>query len=452
MTARRLGQLSLCLLVSLALPGEAEAQRPARPLALASRQAGGSLVPLQNETPQLPLALEGFCPVTLRDRQQWQPGDAAFAVQFDGRQYWFAGRRELEIFAAAPMVYAPVLGGDCIVSFAKTGERVPGRPELGVTFGGRVYFFAGAERRDEFMAAPARFTDADLVDGGQCIVTRVEKRRDAAGLPETAVLVGGLRRQFAGAYERSLYLQNPQRYNAASAAPDTPLPSDPAYAASAAGSEASPAPTATALLEADEVASTQTEETTEAGATDARDDSVMPDAVMGGYCPVTIRTKGQWVRGRYDDVAQVDNLMFLTAGREAREAFLADPAQYIPALGGMCVVSYADLGETVRGSVFHASLYPEHQGRLFLFADEEAKATFDAGPERYASLDLAASGMCVVTLAESGQSTPGFAEFAVWHKGLLYRFASAEQKAKFLAAPEKYAADDEPAAAQPVAQ
>lgn len=443
MNARSTGRLTLCLLASLAVPREAEAQRPARRLAAASRQASGALVPLQSETPQWPLALDGFCPVTLRDRQQWQSGDAALAVQFDGRQYWLAGRRELEIFAAAPMVYAPVLGGDCIVSFAETGERVPGRPELGVTFGGRVYFFAGAERRDEFMAAPARFTNADLADGGQCIVTRVERGREAAGLPETAVLVGGLRRLFAGAYERSLYLQNPQRYNAASTAPDAPLPGNPAYAAS-------PAPTARPLLDAGEMASAQTPKATEAAA--ARDDGVMPDAMMGGYCPVTIRTKGQWVRGRYDDVALVEDLLFLTAGREAREAFLADPAQYIPALGGMCVVSLADRGETVRGSVFHATWYPDVRGRLFLFADAEAKATFDAGPQRYASFDLAASGMCVVTLAETGQSRPGFAEFAVWRQGLLYRFASAEQKAKFAAAPEKYAADGEPAAAQPVAQ
>jgi YHS domain-containing protein len=431
--------------------GEAAAQRAARPVEIASRQASGTLLPLQDEAPQAQLALEGFCAVTLRDRQQWQPGDAALALQFDGRQYWFAGRRELEIFAAAPMVYAPVLGGDCIVSFAETSERIPGRPEFGVTFGGRVYFFATAARRDEFMAAPARFTNADLADGGQCLVTRVDKRRDVAGLPETAVLVGGLRRLFAGAYERSLYFQNPERYNAASAAPDTPLPSDPAYAPSAVANDASPAPSATALLDAGSRGASPTGKVTDEPAA-ARDDSVMPDAVMGGYCPVTIRMKGQWVRGRYDDVAQVEDLLFLTAGREAREAFLADPAQYIPALGGMCVVSFADRGETVRGSVFHASLYPERRGRLFLFADEEAKATFDAGPERYASLDLAASGMCVVTLAETGESTPGFAEFAVWHKGLLYRFVSAEQKAKFVAAPEKYVPASEPAAAQPVAQ
>jgi hypothetical protein len=60
--------------------------------------------------------------------------------------------------------------------------------------------------------------------------------------------------------------------------------------------------------------------------------------------------------------------------------------------------------------------------------------------------------MCVVTLAENGQSTPGFAEFAVWRHGLLYRFASAEQKAKFIADPDKYAVEDEPQADQPVAQ
>lgn len=438
------------MLSALALADEATAQRAARPLAATARQGVGSLVPLRDEASQLPLALDGFCPVTLRDRQQWQPGDASLALQFDGQRYWFAGRRELEIFAAAPMAYAPALGGDCIVTFAESGQRISGRPELGMTLGGRIYFFASTKRRDEFLTASARFVDADLLDGGRCIVSRVDQGRDVAGLPETAVLLGGQRRLFAGAYERALYLQHPERYNAASAAPHAPLPSDSAYAASTLEGAAS-APNATAMLDAANIGSSPAGESAGETAT-ARTDGVMPDAVMGGYCPVTIRTKGQWVRGRYDDVTKIEDLLFLTAGREAYEAFLADPAQYIPALGGMCVVSYADRGETVRGSVFHASFYPERQGRLFLFADGEAKATFDAGPERYASLDLAASGMCVVTLAETGQSMPGFAEFAVWHKGLLYRFASVEQKAKFLAAPDNYAADDEGAAAQPVAQ
>ena len=80
----------------------------------------------------------------------------------------------------------------------------------------------------------------------------------------------------------------------------------------------------------------------------------------------------------------------------------------------------------MRGSIFHAA---EYHGRLFFFADAQRKAAFKADPERYASVDLAADGACVVTQVDEAQARAGFAEFAAWHGGLLYRFAGAEQKA-----------------------
>jgi YHS domain-containing protein len=265
-----------------------------------------------------------------------------------------------------------------------------------------------------------------------------------------------------------LYLQNPDYYNTASAAPTAPLATDPALTLAAplasqqqwrgAGSQAAsmpstaqgvspPGPRAGLASPSARLTPAPTPKPADSTAKkdksneprkdeDAEDILLTSEPAMGGYCPVTLKQKGLWVRGRYDDFAQVDNLVFLTAGPEQREAFDADPAQFVPALGGNCVVSLVDRGEKARGSVFHASQY---QGRFYLFADAESKATFNAGPARYATIDMAEGGACVVTLAETGESRPGFAEFAVWYNGLLYRFASAEQKAKFAATPDKYA-------------
>jgi YHS domain-containing protein len=166
------------------------------------------------------------------------------------------------------------------------------------------------------------------------------------------------------------------------------------------------------------------------------DKDLAADPVMGGYCPVTIHRRGTWVRGRYVDRAELDGLLFFTAGPAERDAFLADPALFIPALGGDCPVSLVDSGQHVRGSIFHAAQYRD---RFYLMADAERKAAFAADPSRYANVDVAAGGDCVVTLAEENRRQPGFAEYAAWHAGKLYRFAGPDEKEKFLAAPEKYA-------------
>ena len=358
----------------------------------------------------------------------------------------FAGERERAIFAAAPTAYAPVLSGDCIVTFAETGERTPGQVQFGVIYGGRIYFFASAEAQARFMAAPARYVHADLADGGRCLVSRVEKNRDVPGLPETAVLVGGMRRLFAGAYEQSLYLQQPARYEAGSPNP-LRLPQ---LAASSSGGwrargstpdGAAGAPTladdatGAAAEAADGSAGPTPADGKASGGAAGEEEQLDSDPAMGGYCPVTLRDRGSWVRGRYDDRVVVEGLLFFTAGPAEHDAFLANPTRYIPALGGECAVSLVDDREHVRGSIFHAA---EYQGRMFLFADAERKAAFKAEPQRYAAADFAFGGDCAVTLAETGRKEPGLPEFTAWREGLLYRFAGQEQLAKFLATPEKY--------------
>jgi YHS domain-containing protein len=100
-------------------------------------------------------------------------------------------------------------------------------------------------------------------------------------------------------------------------------------------------------------------------------------------------------------------------------------------------VTCVNRGERIRGSVYHAF---EYEGRLFLFADAERKAAFKASPERYASADWAANGVCVVTRVEQARDVPGIADQTAWHGGKLYRFVGAEEKRKFLADPEKYVA------------
>lgn len=442
-------------LLAASTPTPARAQFAAR--------TSGSPFGATGQAPALPLIADGYCLVRLHDQQQWVQGDPRIAAAFDGRQYLFAGVRERDIFAAAPTVYAPVLSGDCVVTFAETGRRVPGVVQFGMLYGGRTYFFADEPARARFVAQPSRFVDADLADGGKCIVSRLEARQDVAGLPETAVLTGGMRRLFAGAHQQQRYLQNPAAYEGGGAAAVSGLTdlhaSSGTWRPAAAGSVPEAAP-GTASQPAPSN-SRQPSQSPGAQALGAQSPGAQPpgaqppsaqspnshdghqggeiplpsDPAMGGYCPVSIRRRGAWVRGRYEDRVTVDALEFFTAGPAERAEFMATPTAFIPAMGGDCPVSRVDLGEKVRGSIYHAW---DYQGRLYLFADAERRAAFQANPAKYASADLAAAGACVVTLAEQGKTEPGLAEIAVWHNGMLYRFASEPQRAKFLATPDKY--------------
>lgn len=379
------------------------------------------------EVKPVPVALGGYCIVSLRDQRQWQPGVESLSVVFDGLRYQFPTARERDIFAAAPQSYAPMLRGDCPVTFAETGKRVRGTLECGMLHGSRLVFFANEDDRRYFLDDPAKFTNVDVADGGRCVVTRRNAGKDVTGIPETAAVYRGLRYFFASAHDRALFLKDPARYDRTNGGDAGPLPEK----AFASGS-----------TEAGDVKATPWSRTSTANGSMQPLRSNEQDVILGalpamtGYCPVTLRKEGAWVRGRYEYRVEIGSLVFLTAGPKERDALLSDPAAYVPALGGDCVVSYLANEERVRGSVYHAFEYDE---RLFLFADAERKAAFKASPKKFANADVASHGRCVVTLIDAQREELGLAEQATWYQGKLYRFAGAEQKQKFLAAPEKYA-------------
>ncbi|MGB9620176.1 MAG: hypothetical protein ACPL7K_07175, partial [Armatimonadota bacterium] len=156
---------------------------------------------------------------------------------------------------------------------------------------------------------------------------------------------------------------------------------------------------------------------------------------LEGYCPVSILEIKKWVKGHPAYQAVYDGQTYLFANAQAKQTFESDPAKYVPALGGDCVVAFVKTGKRVRGNIRHAAL---HNGRLFLFSTLEAKNMFLTEPDKYANADLALGGFCPVCAA-GGSKTPGNPEIATFYKGVRYLFPSKELRAEFLAHPEKYA-------------
>ncbi len=177
-----------------------------------------------------------------------------------------------------------------------------------------------------------------------------------------------------------------------------------------------------------------------AGGSGARPPAPAPPAqalALSGYSPVSLHSSGAWSKGDPSLIATFDGKTYAFVNDAERQAFAADPARYVPVLGGDCVVAYAQHGQRVPGSVQHASVQGE---RLYIFSTPDARAMFAASPASFVNADLAYGGNCVVCAVGMGQAMPGRPEITTVHKGLRYQFPSPDQQREFLANPAKYEA------------
>ncbi len=142
-------------------PITASLPRP-QPPAMAARSP---LPPPSDEKPSpaatgnAPLCLDGFCPVTLCERQQWVQGDRRYGAVHRGRTYLFTGPDEQRRFLSNPDQYAPVISGNDVVLAMDQRQAVPGMREHGVYYGNHVYLFASEASLEKFSKAPAAYAN-----------------------------------------------------------------------------------------------------------------------------------------------------------------------------------------------------------------------------------------------------------------------------------------------------
>ena len=101
-----------------------------------------------------PLGLDGYCPVSLSEKQQWVPGDRRWGAIHRERTYLFAGPEEKQRFFTDPDRYAPAAAGNDVVLATEQGQAVPGMRQHGVYFGNRVYLFTSEATLDKFAKNP----------------------------------------------------------------------------------------------------------------------------------------------------------------------------------------------------------------------------------------------------------------------------------------------------------
>jgi YHS domain-containing protein/thioredoxin-related protein len=107
--------------------------------------------------PEAPLALDGFCPVTLTQQNAWHMGNLNWGAVHRGRTYLFVSQTHQEQFLADPDRYSPVLSGYDPTRFIDQGEPVPGKREYGMRFRGRIYLFAEEATLERFQRSPEHY-------------------------------------------------------------------------------------------------------------------------------------------------------------------------------------------------------------------------------------------------------------------------------------------------------
>ncbi len=165
------------------------------------------------------------------------------------------------------------------------------------------------------------------------------------------------------------------------------------------------------------------------------DDSKNGNVGLEGYCPVCLIKAKKWVRGKPEHQVTYDGKTYYFPSEKEKQMFRVDPAKYVPALGGDCTVCLVNAGQRVAGNIRHGALY---NGRVFLFPSASQKQAFLANQAKYADVDLALDGRCVVCRVMAGKDVPGKPEFTAIHRGLRYQFVSDRERRIFLENPEKF--------------
>ena len=105
---------------------------------------------------------------------------------------------------------------------------------------------------------------------------------------------------------------------------------------------------------------------------------------LKGFCPVVLREDRDLVDAHSQFRAVYNSKTYYLSSSEAVSAFQSDPAKYAPAARGCDVIHQAITGEEFEGSLDFAVWY---KGRLYLFSSAETMDTFVSAPSSHATLD-----------------------------------------------------------------
>ena len=104
------------------------------------------------------VAIDGYCPVTLRTTRTWTTGDKAISLEHEGQIFYFAAADKRDEFKSHPGRYAPRLLGCDPVTLAENDVAVRGSTQFGAFYDGALFLFESADSRTKFRKTPIRYS------------------------------------------------------------------------------------------------------------------------------------------------------------------------------------------------------------------------------------------------------------------------------------------------------
>ena len=104
-----------------------------------------------------PSAFGGYCLVSLLEDKKLRRGSEEVTTAYRGQTVCFASAEHRTRFLRDPLRYWPVANGTCVVTKNESHSEEPGDPRVGVTWRGRLWFFADRDRQQRFIRSPSRF-------------------------------------------------------------------------------------------------------------------------------------------------------------------------------------------------------------------------------------------------------------------------------------------------------
>jgi YHS domain-containing protein len=132
-------------------------RRPAEQAATTNGTGPGQEAGEPERKPPAPLALLGYCPVSLVVQRKLVLGQPAYSTEHEGHTYHLASSEMRERFRMDPARYAPANDGQSAVYRLDRCAAVAGNPHWGVIYRGRLFVCASEEDRRQFMTDPDRY-------------------------------------------------------------------------------------------------------------------------------------------------------------------------------------------------------------------------------------------------------------------------------------------------------
>ncbi len=170
---------------------------------------------------------------------------------------------------------------------------------------------------------------------------------------------------------------------------------------------------------------------------------LLAQQTMHGYCPVSYFTGNHAIKGDPKYQSRYLGEVYFFANDAAKKSFDADPERFLPQFGGWCTLSLG--GPYGKRNPGDPEVFTVVDGKLYLFLSQRALRAYQTrkesilmkAPQMFAKPQI--FGYSPVAYQEQNKAVKGDPNFhAVFHRQM-YHFGSESDRQLFIKSPEQYA-------------